>query len=193
MHCAILINDPAMTEERSTKARAAADKALALIENANAGEKALIRAVDKRYALPIAEDRRPLDEAYAEAMGVAYKQFKKDSDIGALYAESLMNLQPWDYWDNESNPKGRILEVLNILEGVLKRTPNHPGANHFYIPAADRLRNLVPGSGHLVHMPSHIYIRVGQYSDAVDANADAVVSDRAYFQRAPEPAMYAVY
>lgn len=202
----ININDPAMNEERSTKARAAADKALALIANASPAEQALIRAVDKRYALPIPEDRKPLDIAYADAMGQAYKHFSKDPDVGALYAESLMNLQPWDYWDNEGNPKGRILEVLDVLEGVLKRTPNHPGANHFYIhaveassnpdraiPAADRLRNLVPGSGHLVHMPSHIYIRVGQYSNAVDANADAVISDRAYFKRAPEPALYTIY
>ena len=202
----ININDPAMNEERSTKARAAADKALALLANASPAEKALIQAVDKRYALPIPNDRKPLDEAYAQAMGEAYKQFSKDSDVGALYAESLMNLQPWDYWDKDGNPKGRITEVVKVLEGVMKRTPNHPGANHFYIhaveastnpdraiKAADRLRDLVPGSGHLVHMPSHIYIRVGQYSNAVDANADAVVSDRAYFKRAPEPALYTIY
>ena len=202
----ININDPAMTEQRSISARTAADEAMRLIDNASPAEKSLIRAIHKRYILPIPEDRLPLDKAYAKAMGKAYKKFPKDSDIAALYAESLMNLQPWDYWDNEGNPKGRIEEVIHILEGVMEQNPRHPGGNHFYIHAveastnpdraigaADRLRALVPGSGHLVHMPSHIYIRVGRYSNAVDANTDAVVADRAYFKRAPEPAMYTLY
>lgn len=202
----ININDPAMTEERSKNARAAADEALKRIDNATPVEAALVRAVDARYALPIPEDRKPLDQAYADAMGKAYKQFPDDPDVGALYAESLMNLQPWDYWDAQGNPKGRIEEIVSVLEAVMKLRPNHPGANHFYIhaveasnnpdravPAAERLENLVPGSGHLVHMPSHIYIRVGRYDDAARSNRFAVKADRRYFKSAPAPRMYAVY
>ena len=202
----ININDPQMTEQRSLAARAAADLAMALIANGSPVEQALVRAVDKRYALPIAEDRTHLDQAYADAMGRAHRQYPDDTDVSALYAESLMNLQPWDYWDKQGNPKGRIEEIVATLENVLGQDPNHPGANHFYIhaveastnpdraiTAADTLTKLVPGSGHLVHMPSHIYIRVGRYADAVDSNSAAVVADRAYFQRSPEPQMYAIY
>jgi tetratricopeptide (TPR) repeat protein len=202
----ININDPAMSEERSRLAREAADEAVKRIGHGSPVEAALVRAVDKRYALPIPDDRSPLDAAYAVAMGEAYKEFSNDPDVGTLYAESLMNLQPWDYWDNEGKPKGRIRDIVGTLEAVMAVNPQHPGANHFYIhaveasqdpdravPAANRLRGLVPGAGHLVHMPSHIYIRVGRYSDAVNANADAVAADRAYFALAPEPKMYAVY
>jgi len=200
------INDPAMSEERSQLARAAADMAMANIANGSPAEAALVRAVDARYALPIPEDRKPLDVAYADAMGEAHRAFPDDPDVGAIYADALMNLQPWDYWNNDGSPKGRIEEIVSVLEGVLASTPDHPGANHFYIhaveasldpdravAAADRLRDLVPGAGHLVHMPSHIYIRVGRYSDAVDANQDAVVADRDYLEAAPPPAFYTIY
>ncbi len=202
----ININDPAMTEERSKAAREAADKAVERIDAASPVEAALVRAVSARYAWPTPENRRHLDEAYANAMGDAYASFPDDPDVAALYAESLMNLQPWDYWDNDGNPKGRINEIVSVLEGAIKNHPQHPGANHFYIhaveashdpdravPSADRLQNLVPGAGHLVHMPSHIYIRVGRYADAVDSNVQAVTADRAYLKLAPKPAMYAVY
>jgi len=117
-----------------------------------------------------------------------------------------MNLQPWNYWGNDGGPKGRVEEIVTVLEKTMELHPDHPGANHFYIhtveaskdpdravPAADRLRTLVPGAWHLVHMPSHIYIRVGRYADAVDANAEAVEADRIYFEKAPEPEMYAIY
>lgn len=202
----ININDPAMSEERSQKARAAADMAMKNIARGSAVEQALIRAVDKRYALPIPEDRRPLDEAYAAAMAKAYAKHGADPDVGALFAESLMNLQPWDYWEADGSPKGKITEVLTVLEGVLDTHPDHAGANHFYIhaseaslnpdraeAAADRLVNLVPGSGHLVHMPSHIYIRVGRYADAAATNATAVDVDRAYLAQAPDPQLYTIY
>lgn len=202
----ININDPVMNEERSRLARDAADEAMRRIGNASDVEKQFVLAIDPRYALPIPDDRRTLDMAYAEAMGAAHKRYPKDADIAALYAESLMNLQPWDYWENDGTPKGRIEEVLQVLENGLEQSPDHPGLNHFYIhaveasqdpdraiAAANRLEKLVPGSGHLVHMPSHIYIRVGRYSDAVDTNSQAVVADRRYFERAPEPKMYTVY
>ena len=202
----ININDPAMTEQRSLDARAAADEAVRRIANGTPIEQALVRAVDARYTLPIPDDRTHLDQAYADAMGRAHRAFPDDSDVGTLYAEALMNLQPWDYWDNAGNPKGRIGEIVQTLERVLSRFPNHPGANHFYIhaveassdpdravAAADRLCDLVPGSGHLTHMPSHIYVRVGRYNDAIASNVDAVKADRVYLARAPEPALYNIY
>ena len=202
----ININDPAMSEQRSEDARHAVDQALALIAAATPAEQAMIHAVDARYVLPNPEDRKYLDQAYADAMESAYRDFPNDDDVGALYAESLMNLQAWDYWSHDGQPRGRILEVLQVLESILARNPNHPGANHFYIhateasqdpdraeDAADRLRTLVPGAGHLVHMPSHIYVRVGRYADAVDSNMDAVKADRAYFEAAPEQHFYAIY
>jgi tetratricopeptide (TPR) repeat protein len=200
------INDPEMTEERSKAAREAADKAIALSGSATPVEKALIKAVSARYEWPAPEDRKPLDQAYADAMQKAYEQFPDDEDIGSIYADALMNLQPWDYWTHDGEPKGRVEEIVTVLERVMEINKDHPGANHFYIhtveasknpdravPAADRLSTLVPGSGHLVHMPSHIYIRVGRYADAVDSNKQAVEVDRAYFKIAPPPAIYAIY
>ena len=202
----ININDPAMNEARSEAAWAATCRALVRLKGASPVEKALVRAVSERYAWPIPEDRASLDQAYADEMQKAYETFPDDPEVGTLFAESLMNLQPWDYWDNEGNAKGRAAEFVGVLEGVIAQNPKHPGANHFYIhaveasqdpdravAAADRLRSLVPGAGHLVHMPSHIYIRVGRYADAVDSNEDAVAADRAYLKLAPPPAMYAVY
>jgi tetratricopeptide (TPR) repeat protein len=162
--------------------------------------------VSKRYALPIPEDRAPLDKAYAEAMGEAWRAFPGDPDVGALYAESLMNLQPWDLWMKGGEPKGRTLEIVDVLERVLELQPDHPGANHFYIhaveashaparavPSAERLAALVPGSGHLVHMPAHIFARVGRWADASNSNEAAIAADRAYFAVAPKPEFYSLY
>ncbi len=202
----ININDPEMGEARSKAAREAADEALKRMEAGSPVEKALIRAVSTRYEWPAPEDRFPLDQAYADKMAEVYVAFPEDQDVAVLYAEALMDLQPWDYWDNDGKPRGRALEMVQILESVIEKNPDHPGANHFYIhaveasknpdravPAAERLESLVPGSGHLVHMPSHIYIRVGRYADAVDSNAQAVEADRAYFEKASDPNMYAIY
>jgi tetratricopeptide (TPR) repeat protein len=202
----ININDPEMSEERSRLAREAADKALSLIGNASPVEAALVNAVSARYEFPAPGDRSGLDQAFADAMESAYETFSEDPEVGTIFADSLMNLQSWDYWKNDGAPKGRVEDIVKVLEKTMKLHPNHPGANHFYIhtveaskdpdravAAADRLRTLVPGAGHLVHMPSHIYIRVGRYADAVDANTEAVEADRVYFEKAPEPAMYAIY
>jgi tetratricopeptide (TPR) repeat protein len=169
-------------------------------------ERALVRAVAKRYSWPAPEDRSALDKAYADAMEQAWHRFPDDPDVGALYAEALMNLQPWDLWEPDGTPKGRVLEILAVLERTLDRTPQHPGANHFYIhaieaspwpqkgtQAAERLQMLVPGSGHLVHMPSHIFIRTGRYEDAAEANIRAIAADEAYFKLAPEPDFYSLY
>lgn len=200
------INNPAMTEEQSKGGYEAAQRALGCVSSATPVEAALVRAVAERYAWPIPEDRKPLDVAYAAAMQRAWEAHQGDPDVGALFAESLMNLQPWDYWTVAGEPKGRALEIVATLERVLANSPQHPGANHFYIhaveashtperavPAADRLVALVPGSGHLVHMPSHIYTRVGRYGDAADTNERAIDVDRAYFKVAPPPRFYSLY
>jgi tetratricopeptide (TPR) repeat protein len=200
------INNPRMTEEQTRLAHEAAQKAVAALDDESPVEQALVRAVATRYAWPVPEDRLPLDQAYAAAMERAWHQFPDDPDVGALYAESLMNLQPWDLWTAEAAPKGRVLEILAVLERTLASAPHHPGANHFYIhaieaspwperglAAAERLENLVPGSGHLVHMPSHIFIRTGRYEEAAAANEQAIRADEAYFKRAPPPDFYSVY
>ena len=200
------INNPEMTEAQSRLAHEAADKAVAALGDESAVEEALVRAVRKRYEWPIPKDRKPLDERYAEAMEKAWRQFPDDPDVGALYAESLMNLQPWDLWTAEAAPKGRVFDILSVLERTLAKHPKHPGANHFYIHAieaspwpekgigaAERLQNLVPGSGHLVHMPSHIFIRTGGYAQAVAANQRAIEADEKYFATAPKPDFYSIY
>lgn len=202
----ININDPAMSDERSRLAREAADKALHLMTHATDAEAALIQAVSLRYQYPAPDNRRSLDEAYAHAMEQVYQKFPNDPEVGTLFGDALMNLQPWDYWNQDGTSKGRTEDIVKVLERTLTLHPDHPGANHFYIhaveasenpdravPAADRLRTLVPGAGHLVHMPSHIYIRVGRYSDAVQSNIDAVAADRHYLETAPKPKMYAIY
>lgn len=202
----ININDPAMSEERSKRAREAADNALARLDSESPVEQAMVRAVSARYEWPAPEDRMPLDQAYADAMHRVYTQFPNDHDVAALFAESLLNLQAWDYWENDGSPKGRITEVVDAIERVMREDPQHPGANHFYIhaveasgdpdravPAAERLTDIVPGSGHLVHMPSHIFIRVGRYAEAADSNRAAIDADQAYFAKAPAPGYYSLY
>lgn len=200
------INNPVMGQDASRHAYDAATEAMRRIGHASPVEQALIRAVSQRYAWPVPDDRRPLDEAYAAAMQQVYAQFPDDPDVGTLYAESLMNLQPWDNWTHDGQPKHRTLEIVAVLEHVMAIAPVHPGANHFYIhaveaspspdratAAAERLTNLVPGSGHLVHMPSHIFIRTGRYADASDANQRAIAADEAYFALAPKPGFYSLY
>jgi tetratricopeptide (TPR) repeat protein len=200
------INNPEMGEEQSRHADEAAAKAIAALDNESPVEQALVRAVRERYAWPAPEDRAPLDAKYAEAMEKVWHQFPDDADVGALFAESLMNLQPWDLWTADASPKGRALEIVAVLERTLAKTPNHPGANHFYIHAieaspwpergtevAERLGKLVPGSGHLVHMPSHIFIRTGRYADAAESNARAIHADENYFDLAPKPDFYSLY
>ncbi|HSG69188.1 MAG TPA: hypothetical protein VLA12_02165 [Planctomycetaceae bacterium] len=200
------INNPEMGEEQSRLAYDAATKAVAALDDESPVEQALVQAISHRYAWPVPEDRQPLDQAYAAAMEKVWHQFPDDADIGALYAESLMNLQPWDLWTEKGEPKGRTLEILAVLERTLEKFPQHPGANHFYIhaieaspwpergiPAAERLQSLVPGSGHLVHMPAHIFIRVGRYADASAANERAIAADEKYFSLAPKPDFYSLY
>ncbi len=200
------VNKTEMSDEQNKLGWESAQKASSLLPSASPPEQALIRAVAQRYSWPAPKDRKPLDEAYAAAMREAHRSFPSDPDIGALYAESLMDLQPWDYWTADGQPKGNATEIVKTLESVMALHPNHPGANHFYIhaveastdpdravPAADRLASLVPGSGHLVHMPAHIYARVGRYDLACDANVAAIAADKAYFAVAPPPRFYTIY
>ncbi len=168
-------------------------KAVALAPKTSPREQGFIRALQARYAAAPPENRRPLDEAYAEAAGKLAAEFPGDLDAAVFHAEALMDLQPWDYYDADLRPKGHTAQVVSILESVLQRNPDHPGALHLYVhaveasadpqrgvDAADRLRELIPGSGHLVHMPAHIYARVGRWHDAVIANQRAIEADNAY-------------
>lgn len=161
--------------------------------NAHPIEQALIDALAKRYANPQPEDRSGLDRAYADAMREVWKKYPEDPDVGALFAEAMMNLRPWDQWTPDGKPQPGTDEIIATLEAVLKLDPDHPLANHLYIhaveaspnperaiAAADRLRNLQPGLAHNVHMPSHIDIRTGQWLKAVDTNAKAVEADERY-------------
>ncbi len=168
-------------------------KARALAPSASARERGFISALEARYAENPPADRRPLDEAYATAMGALVAHSPDDLDAATLHAESLMNLQPWDYYDTEAKPKGHTATIVATLESVIARNPDHAGALHLYVhaveasadpqrgvAAADHLRSLIPGSGHLVHMPAHIYARVGRWHDAVIANQRAIEADDAY-------------
>ncbi len=156
-------------------------------------EQALIEALGHRYAWPQPEDRRPLDEAYADAMRKLWWRFPKDDDNGSFFAEALMNLRPWDQWTPEGVPQPGTEEVVQVLDAVLALNLDHPFANHLYIhaveaspnperalAAADRLRALQPGLAHNVHMPSHIDIRTGDWHKAVTSNLKAIEADQAY-------------
>ena len=162
-------------------------------DKASPVERALIEALGKRYANPQPEDRKPLDQAYADAMREVWKAHPTDPDVGAFFAEAMMDLRPWDQWTKEGEPNPGTEEILATLDAVLKLNPNHPFANHLYIhaveasrnperadAAADRLRTLQPGLAHNVHMPSHIDIRRGRWQQAIDTNAKAVEADRRY-------------
>jgi tetratricopeptide (TPR) repeat protein len=168
-------------------------RAQAAAGDATPKEQAFIRALAARYAAEPPGDRKPLDEAYAEAMGRLAAECPDDLDAATLHAESRMNLHPWDYWDAAGQPKGQTAAVVSRLEAVMAKNPDHAGALHLYVhaveaspdpsrgvAAADRLRDLWPGSGHLVHLPAHIYARVGRYHDAVIANQKAIAADDNY-------------
>lgn len=200
------INNPVMDEAHSVAAWAALEKAKALRDKASPVERDLIDALAARYASPTPKDRIPLDKAYADAMKTVYEKYKADADISVLYAESLMDLRPWDLWEKDGTPRPETPHVLSALENALTLNPNHPGACHFYIhtleasphadkavAAANRLRKLVPGSGHMVHMPAHIDIRTGQWEQAAEQNRLAIKSDAKYRKVAPPPGFYRLY
>ena len=196
------INAP-MAPSVVPQAYAAVKKALALEGVTTAKERALIQALATRYSKEVLKDRSTLDVAYAESMRSVAKQFPDDPVIVALSAEALMDLHPWDFWSKEGEPRPWTPEIVSTLETVLDMNANYPLAHHLYIhameasphpekalPSAERLPALVPGSGHLVHMPAHIYIRVGRYRDAVLANQRAVMVDEHYLNHSHEESIY---
>lgn len=200
------INFPMVPPERDRFAREAIQRARTLSVGAKPVERALIAAQWARWGDSPPEDRRPLDEAYAEAMVGVAREFPEDADVAALAAEALMDLQPWDLWTRRGAPKGRVNEVLALLERALAIDPRNPLACHLYIhateasprpelalEAADRLRDLVPGAGHMVHMPSHTYVRTGRLADASRANVLAIEADVRHKERFPRDGFYRAY
>lgn len=197
------INVP-MQPEAAAPAWAALQRALALKDKLPAREKALVEALQTRYAAEPPQDRSALDAAYADAMKAVAKQFPGEDLMQVLAAEAAMDTQPWDYWEAAgARPKGRTADILARLETVLKRNPDHAGAIHLYIHAVEasttpdralaparRLAALMPGAGHIVHMPAHIYYRVGLYRESLEANRAAIAVDEAYFKRSPSDPLY---
>jgi tetratricopeptide (TPR) repeat protein len=192
-----------MSEEDRINAFAALQKAIARSDRASAREKAYIDALVERYNGDPSSPREPLDLAYAEAMGKVSAAYPDDMDAAALYAESLMNTMPWNYWADDGTPRPDTEKVITSLERVLRKAPDHPFAIHLYIHAveassaperaeasADRLGSLVPGAGHLVHMPAHIYWRVGRYHDASNANIEAARVDEEYIAQCNAQGFY---
>jgi tetratricopeptide (TPR) repeat protein len=197
------INNAAMDSTASRNASEAVLRAVALSSGASPLEQALIGALTSRYVWPPPDDRKSLDIAYADAMRKVWHQFPDNPEAGALFADAAMNLRPWDLWTPDGRPQPGTPEIVATIEKVLEMVPDHPGACHFYIhtmeasptpekalPAADRLRNRIPGASHLVHMPSHIDIRVGHYDDAIKANRRASEVDSAW---GLQPGFFALY
>ena len=195
------INAP-MDPETEPKVYALAQKAMSLRSNASSREQALIEALAERYSGD-ADDRAERDRAYAKAMGKVAERFPDDLDIAAFYAESMMDLRPWDYWMLDGNAYAGTEEIISLLESVMARNPRHPGALHLYIhlieptseperaeQAADTLATLMPGAGHMVHMPSHIYQRIGRYEDSAKANERAVLADEDYITQCRAQGLY---
>lgn len=206
-------------EERSKAAYEAVRRAQQLAANSPPREQAYIAALAKRYSAKHVEDRKSLDIDYANAMRQVKHDFPDDLDAAVLFAEAMMDLRPWDLWTADGKPQPGTEEIVAVLEDVLRRNPNHPGANHFYIhaveasptpalalPSALRLSGMAPGSGlafseplmpaagHMVHMPAHIYFRLGWYSAAAEANRRAIEADRKYIaQHKPSGAYPMMY
>ena len=198
------INAPAMDEQSVGPAFSAVAKALALKAKASEPERALIDALAVRYSPDPKDEQAPRDKAFAAAMKKVYDAYPGDQDVATFYAESVMDVMPWDYWERDfRTPKPEIAKAIAAIESVLKANPDHPGAIHLYIhlmeasqmperaePYADRLNGSMPGAGHIVHMPSHIYFRIGRYLDSLEVNVKAVEADEAYFKQAEGSEIY---
>jgi len=196
------INDPFPDTERKQKAWEAIQTAKKLSTHATAKEKALIEALELRYSSDTTAETATLNTNYMEAMAKVAAKFSNDDHILTLYAASVMNTVPWNYWDQDGNPSENIPEAKAALEKAIALNPNNPGAHHYYIhmvelpkpdlavPSADALGKLMPSAGHIVHMPSHIYIRVGRYLDAVKSNQKAILADEDYISQCYAQGMY---
>jgi tetratricopeptide (TPR) repeat protein len=192
-----------MSSDEQLAAYAALQQAIALKPGATQNEIDLIDALAARYSAEPVEDRDAYDRAYAEAMAELNRKYPADDDIAAMFAEAWMNTMPWDYWSDADTPRPAAVPVIAALEDIIARNPRHPLALHLYIhaveasstpgraeAAADTLADLVPGSGHLVHMPAHIYWRVGRYHDAAAANVRAAGVDEAYIAQCNAQGFY---
>ncbi len=192
----------AMEPDDAPPAWQALQRAQAAAAGASPLERDLIGALAKRYAAEAPEDRAPLDRAYADAMREVARMHPDHPDVLALFAESLLDLMPWDYYAADGSTKPEADQAIAALERAIELSPRHPGAIHYYIhavekhaprkaeAAADRLRGLVPGAGHLVHMPSHIYLRVGRYHDASVVNEEAAAADESYITQCRAQGFY---
>jgi len=194
----------AMDAKAETRAADAIHKAAARLVMATPRERAYVEALATRYSSKKSSSRKGRDEAYAKAMRRLASEFPDDVDAAVLFAESMMVLRPWDYWRADGRPQPGTEDIVATLEAALGRDPNHPGACHYYIhaveasqepqrglPCAQRLPSLMPGAGHLVHMPAHIYMRVGRYRDASERNVHAATVDREYLLHHPLEGNYA--
>jgi tetratricopeptide (TPR) repeat protein len=194
--------DPAAVSQALDAVR----EAQARLSYANPAERAYIEAITIRYSSDTTLSRAALDSAYGTAARNVWRRFPTDDDAGALYVDALMNLAPWNYWQADGTPRPGTTEIVATLEQILRRDPTHIGACHFYIHAveaslepqraircAERLPWLAPGAGHLVHMPAHIYMRVGRYADAVTANQHAAHTDETFIERRHPTGLYPVY
>ena len=183
----------AMGKDDERRATEAIKQARARLAAGSPAEQAYIGALTRRYLSTKRATRASLDKAYADAMRSVWRRFPDDPDAGVLFAEAMMDLRPWDLWTAEGKPKPGTEEIVSTLESVLAQHPDHPGACHYYIhaveaspsperalPCADKLASLMPGAGHLVHMPAHVYVRVGKYHDSVEHNAQAAHVDEEY-------------
>jgi hypothetical protein len=191
-------------DERGKQANAAIAQALALSKNGPENERGYIEAMAIRFPADAKPDRAALAEKYADAMRDLSHRYPDDLDAATLYAESLMNLRAWKLWTLDGKPADRTEEIVAVLESVLARDPNHLGANHYYIhtveaspnpgraiPSAIRLETLAPAAGHLVHMPAHIYARVGDQTGAAQANEAGAKADREYIKSSSPDSFYA--
>jgi len=193
-----------MDSASGVKAYEAAQKALSLSKTAPAWQRAYVEAVAARYAAVPPANRASLDSAYSQAMRDVAIKYPNDLDATALSAESMMDLRPWNYWTPEGTPYPGTDEIVRQLESVIARNPEHPGACHYYIhaveavnpqlavPCAERLARLMPGEGHMVHMPAHIYIRVGRYKDAAASNVHAIHMDEMFIEGQKQPTVYSL-
>jgi tetratricopeptide (TPR) repeat protein len=195
------INAP-MAPETEADAHRLAQQAMALSGKATPREQAYIKALTMRYT-GNPDDRAAADRAYADAMREIALRFPNDLDAAVLWAEAKMNLRPWDYWMPDGTPHAGTRDIVAMLESVMARNPDHPQALHLYIhvlestatpekaePAADRLAHLMPGAGHMIHMPAHIYQRVGRYADAAAANVRAIAADERYIAQCRAQGLY---
>ena len=189
--------------EREKAAYEAVQKALTLSANAPEQERAYIESLAKRYSIDPKADLKKLAVDYKNAMEELVKRYPDDLDAATLYAESMMDLRPWQFWNKDGTPAEGTEEIVTVLESVLKRNPNHIGANHYYIhtveaslhperalPSAERLKTLAPAAGHLVHMPAHIYMRTGDYKSAAQRNKVAAEVDQAYIKSSGVQGVY---